>query len=552
MDKKEIKRFVLDNAVNYDGKANSGSVISKILGKYPNLKSDVKTIILEINDLIKEVNSMSLDQQKDELSSLGGKFEKIEKEEKDKMPDLGNSKKIVVRFAPNPNGPISFGHCRPALWNWFLAKEYDGKYILRFDDTDPKVKPPIKEAYDWFKEDLAWLGIKPNKIVIQSKRLKLYYKYAQKLIDMNKAYVCTCDVEKKRNLLIKSLKCPCYDKYQTKRWKAMFDSYNEGEAVLRIKTDLKHPNPAIRDWAAFRIINEHNHPIDSKKNIFGKVNKSRVWPLLNFASAIDDHLLKTTHILRGIDLSISDERQKYLYDYFGWTYPKTLYHGKLLFSGVKSTSESKKLIESGELTGWDDPSLGTIKSLRRRGFQPESIIKFMKETGIKKGDIKVSMDTLAHFNKESIDSKVRRYFFIENPRKIKINNANELEISVPSHPDNIKLGYRIFRTYKNFYVSDEIKPGINYRFMHLFNFKDNKFISQEMDLKLKAKMIHWLPVSSNLIDVEILMEDSSIKKGLGESNLKDLKIGEIIQFERNFFARLEEKGEKYKFIFCHR
>lgn len=552
MDKKEIRRFVLDNAVKYEGKANQGSVISKILGKRPELKSKIKEIIPNIGDLVKEVNSMSLEQQKDELSELGGEFEKVEKEEKDKMPDLGDPKRFVVRFAPNPNGPISLGHCRPALWNWFLAKKYKGKYILRFDDTDPKVKPPIKEAYNWFKEDLAWLGVKPSKIVIQSKRLKTYYKYAQKLIDMNKAYVCTCDVEKKRSLLMKSLKCPCYDKYQTKRWKEMFEEYKDGEAVLRIKTDLKHPNPAIRDWAAFRVVRNHNHPVDSKKNIFGKVKKSVVWPLLNFASAIDDHLLKVTHILRGIDLSISDERQKYLYDYFGWTYPKTLYHGKLLVSGVKSTSEAKKLIDSGELSGWDDPSLGTIKALRRRGFQPESVSKFMEETGIKKGDINVSMETLAHFNKEVIDDKVRRYFFVENPSKIKIDDAPDLEISAPSHPDNPGLGYRIFRTYKNFYVSDEINPELNYRFMHLFNFKDGKFISQEVDQKLKAKMIHWLPVSSDLINVEILMEDGSVKKGLGESNLKDLKIGEVIQFERNFFVKLEEKGELYKFIYCHK
>jgi len=369
---------------------------------------------------------------------------------------------------------------------------------------------------------------------------------------MNKAYICTCDVEKKRQLLIKSLKCPCYNKYQTNRWKSMFNEYTEGQAVLRIKTDLNHPNPAIRDWAAFRIVDDHEHPIDSKKNIFGKVKKSKVWPLLNFASAIDDHLLKVTHILRGIDLSISDERQRYIYDYFKWDYPKTLYHGKLLFSGVKSTSESKKLIESGEISGWDDPSMGTIRSLKRRGFKSQTIINFIKEIGINRRDVNVSMDTLSFFNKAQIDSNSKRYFFIENPKKITINGAPELEISAPLHPTNTSLGYRLLNTYKNFYISDKIEDGVNYRFMHLFNFKDKKFISMNIDKTLNSKIIHWLPISSKLISVEILMPDGSIKEGISEQNISDLKIGEIIQFERNFFVRLEEKGEKYKFIFCHK
>jgi len=332
----------------------------------------------------------------------------------------------------------------------------------------------------------------------------------------------------------------------------MFDGYQEGEAVLRIKTDLKHPNPAIRDWAAFRIVSDHNHPLDSKKNFFGKIKKSRVWPLLNFASAIDDHLLKITHILRGVDLSISDHRQKYLYDYFGWTYPETIYHGKLLVSGVKSTSESKKLIDSGVLSGWDDPRVGTVKSLRRRGFEPAAIFKLIEEMGVKKGDINVSMETLAHFNKEIIDNKVRRYFFIEDPKKITIKNSPELEISLPSHPQNKSLGHRIFKTYKNFYISDNLDAETNYRFMHLFNFKNKIFISKEFDKSLNSTMIHWLPFSSKLINVEVLMRDGSLKNGLGESSLKNVDIGEVVQFERNFFAKLEEKGEKYKFIFCHK
>jgi len=543
MDEYQLERIILDNAIRYEGEANIGSVMGTLLGVHPELKAKAKELMPKIQKATDHVNSMSLDEQKKKLGELG-EFVRAEKVEKDKVPELKNTSKLVVRFAPNPNGPISFGHCRPALWNWFVKERYGGKYILRFDDTDPQIKPPIKEAYKWFKEDLKWLGIKPNKIVIQSKRLKIYYKYAQELINKGGAYVCTCKPEVKRETLAKGMKCDCYDKYQTDRWEKMFNGgHKAGEAVLRIKTDLNAPNPAVRDWAAFRIVAENKHPLD---------NKSVVWPLLNFASAIDDHDFNVTHIIRGIDLRVSDDRQKYLYKYFGWRYPETLYHGKLLVEGIKSTSETSSLISEGKVKDWDDPSLGTIKAFRRKGFTSEAICKFMYDVGIKKSDINVSFEALASFNRELIDSKTKRYFFIENPRKIMISDSPELTVEAPLHPDNPKMGVRKFNTHQYFYVSDAIEKGVNYRFMHLFNFTNGKYHSAELDKTLKAKLIHWLPVSSENIDVEVLMGDRVIK-GLGEPSLRKLKVGEVVQFERFGFVRLDSKSEKKLiFVFGHK
>ncbi len=542
MNEYEIIRFVLDNAVRYDGKAEAGSVVGQLLAVHPELKAKAKELMPVIKKVVDEVNKLSLEDQKKRLDELGAVV-KPEKEEKDRVPELNNTDKLVVRFAPNPNGPISLGHCRPALWNWFIKEKYNGKYILRFDDTDPKIKPPLKEAYDWFKEDLKWLKVKPNKVVIQSKRLKTYYKYAQELINMRKAYVCTCEPEKKKELLRKGLACECRELYQTNRWKDMFDKYKPGEAVLRIKTDLDNPNPAVRDWAAFRIVDNHKHPINKK---------ARVWPLLNFASAIDDHEFKVTHILRGIDLRISDDRQKYIYKYFSWKYPETMYNGKLFVEGIKSTSETKALIDSGKISDWDDPRLGTIRALRRRGFCSEAIIRFIKEVGISKVDTNVSMETLAAFNRELIDAKTKRFFFIEKPQKIKIADAPFLDITVPVHPDDPTMGVRKFTTNDEFYVSDKLEKGTMYRFMHLFNFSNAKFHSAEYDKKLGAKLIHWLPVSDNVVHVQILMPDGSVRKGLGEAGLRKLKLGEVIQFERFGFVRFDKRGEdELAFVFGH-
>ncbi len=134
-----------------------------------------------------------------------------------------------------------------------------------------------------------------------------------------------------------------------------------------------------------------------------------------------------------------------------------------------------------------------------------------------------------------------------------IENCPELEIEAPLHPDNKKMGVRKFNTHQYFYISDALEKGVTYRFMHLFNFMNGKYHSVEYDKELRAKMIHWLPVSDENINVEILMNDGSVKKGLGESSLKKLKIGEVIQFERFGFVKLDSKEHnKLVFVFGHK
>ncbi len=534
-----ILRCALQNAVKYNGKAELNSVLGMIFAI--NNKFDRKQVIEEAKKIIKEVNKLSFNEQKKKLSELG----EIKKEsKKTRTYELENVKgKVVMRFAPNPNGAMTLGHSRVALWNWFFVQKYNGEYILRFDDTDPRLKVSLKEAYKWFIEDLKWIKIKPHKVAMASKRLKIYYKYAEKLIKKGYAYVDTLPVEKMRAMLSKGIISDERNESSDevlKKWKKMFTKYKDGEAVLRIKTDITHPNPAVRDWIAFRIIRKGKHPLV----------KARVWPMLNFASAIDDYEFKVTHILRGSDLEISDIRQKYIYDYFGWKYPETRYNGKLLVSGIKSTSEAKELIEEGKLTGWDDPRLGTIKALRRRGFQSEAIVKFIKDAGFGKNDINVNISSLEACNKDIIDKKANRYFFIENPQKIKILYGNIKEVKVPLHPDFQERGFRKFKVKDEFYVQDDIIWDKDYRLMHLFNFKNNEVTSENYDPKIEAKLIHWLPVSKDLINVEVVMPDNTIKKGFGESELRKLKIDDIIQFERFAFCRADKKL-KNKMIFYY-
>jgi glutamyl-tRNA synthetase len=383
-----ILKWALKNAVDHDGKAVAGFVINKVIGENSDLKKDMKKLAAEVNNAVKEVNKMEAGEQKKKL--LGIWPTALEKRvEERKLPDLpGDTSHVVLRFAPNPSGPLHIGHARTALLNWFYKEKYDGEYILRFDDTDPKVKPPMKEAYDWIIKDLKWLGIAPDKIIYASDRFDLYFDYAKKLIGMGEAYVCDCEAEKWREMKAEGIACNCRSlspKENVKRWGKMFSGYREEEAVLRIKTDIKHPNPAIRDWVAFRIVDKPQHP---------RV-KSKVWPMLNFASCIDDHLLKVSHIIRGRDLAFTELQQKYVYGYLGWKYPEVVVNGKLSLEGATmSKTEIKKGIAEGRYSGFDDPALGTLMGLKKRGISAEAIRKVIWDLGVRMNNVNLSWDNV--------------------------------------------------------------------------------------------------------------------------------------------------------------
>ena len=538
-----IRKYCLQNAVQHKGTCNPGSIIGKVLAEDASLKAKMKELAPKIQKIAKDVNNLSVEEQKKELEDIAPELLEKKKEKREfSLPELKNTKNVVLRFAPNPNGPMSFGHSRQALLNWWFAEKYEGTFLLRFDDTDPRTKIPMKEAYEWFEEDMAWLGIKVDDMFKQSDRFDAYYEYAEKIISMDKAYVCTCETEEKRKLLREKTTCPCREmsKEDTlERWKKMFaeDGYKDGEAILRIKTDLEAKDPAVRDWPAFRIITDGEHPL----------KKAKVWPLLNFSSAIDDHDFGITHIVRGIDLAVSDERQKYLYTILEWTYPETLYTGKLVVEGVKSTSESRKLIEAGKLEGWDDIRLATLKTLRKRGYVPEAIHAFVKSVGVNKNNVEVSLQNLEAFNKDVVDKTSERYFFIKDPVQITVKDAPKQEITLDLHPEN-KEGGRTFSTHETFYLDKEdvekMKENDVIRLMGCLNMKKTKegYVFHSLDhetFKKEGKMIiHWLPEKTE--DVTVRMPDNTLAKGKAETTVKNIKKEQIIQFERFGFCRKNE------------
>ena len=567
-----ILKYALINAIQHGGKANPKAVIGKVLGSYPELRPKAREIVPLVNKIVEEVNSMSIEEQKTKLREIYPEFfEKKEEKHREKkgLPPLPKAEKgkVVTRFAPNPDGAFHLGNARAAILSHEYARMYDGKFILRFDDTDPKVKRPEPIFYEWIIEDLKWLGFKIDEIHYASDRLEIYYKYAKELIKMGKAYVCTCKPEEFRKLRDEGKACPHRDlppEVQLEEWRKMLDgTYKEGEAVVRIKTDLNHPNPAVRDWPALRIIDNPDHPRTG--------DKYRVWPLYNFASAIDDHDLGVTHIFRGQEHAENETRQRYIYDYFGWEYPVTVHHGRLSIEGViLSKSKTRKGIQEGRYLGWDDPRLGTIRALKRRGILPEAIKELIVSVGLKRSDTTISWDNLAAINRKLIDPVANRYFFVADPIPMYIKGfEEEFTAKVPLHPDHPERGYRElkFMPEKPIYVSKDdlelLKKSKYIRLKDLFNVKllevsEEKIVAEFDSIEYeKARehrwhMIHWIPEGK---ECEVIIPEGDeliVKKGLLEKDA-DVKVNDIVQFERFGFVRIDaiENGV-VRAIFAHK
>lgn len=376
---KKTRAYALKNAISYDGKARIGSVISALFNE--GLKrGDVKKYSKQIGKIISEVNELSPEEQEKEFKKLV-KIISVRKA-REGLPELPFAKKgkVIMRFAPSASGPLHVGHALTASLSFLFVRKYKGKFYIRIEDTNPEnIYVP---AYEMIKKESAWLFDNTAEIVIQSDRIALYYKYAEKLIKKNAAYICTCPIEKFKAFGEAKKNCPCRKvdvKKNLDMWKKMLDrGFKEGDAVLRFKSGMKDKNPAMRDFPIARI-NLTKHPKQG--------NKYRVWPLMNFAVAVDDIEMKMTHIIRAKDHRDNAERQKKIYKVLGKKFPWTAFLGRIKFKDLElSTTKIRKEIEEGKYSGWDDVKLPTIASLKKQGYKPSAFWKFAEQIGFSETD----------------------------------------------------------------------------------------------------------------------------------------------------------------------
>jgi len=376
---KKARAYALKNAVGYRGEARVGSVISALFNEGLN-QSEVKKYSKKINDIVTEVNKLSLKEQEKEFKKLE-KIISVRKVRKG-LPELPGAKKgkVIMRFAPSASGPLHIGHALTASLSFLFVKKYGGKFYVRIEDTNPEnIYVP---AYEMIKKESAWLFDNTAEIVIQSDRMALYYKYAEKLIKKNKAYVCTCPVKKFKEFRKAKKNCPCRKpniKKNLEEWKKMLEGgFKEGEVVLRFKSGMKDKNPAMRDFPLARV-NLTKHPKQG--------NKYKVWPLMNLSVAVDDIEMKMTHIIRAKDHRDNAERQKKIYNVLGKKFPWTAFLGKIKFKDLElSTTKMKKDIEKGKYSGWDDLKLPTMASLKKQGYKPGAFWKFAEQIGFSEAD----------------------------------------------------------------------------------------------------------------------------------------------------------------------
>ena len=564
----EIKRFALINALQYGGKANSKAVLGKVLGTYPELRSNVKSVLLRVEKVVNEVNKIPIDEQRKALENLGGEEWKKEKKQKEKqlppLPEVDKFSKVVMRLAPFPSGPLHIGNARMVILNDEYIRMYKGTLILAYDDTiGSKDKPIISEAYDLIKEGLEWLGVKWHKTIYKSDRVEIFYKYAKKLIEMGKAYVCTCNPDVfRKEYKAKKRVCPHRNtsiEENLEKWdKMLAGEYKEKEAVLRLKTGMNLENPAIRDVPIMRI-SIREHPRVGTKYV--------VWPLLEFNWSIDDHLLGITHILRGKDLIKEDIIESFIWDVFGWPKSVFVHYGRIRFKGISlSKSYASKMIREGKYFGWDDPRVWSLQSLKSRGIFPEALRKVILSMGLSLTDIEFAPETLYAENRRIIDPIANRYFCVIDPIKIVIMNLpfSKKEVKIQRHPDFPKRGLRTIKVHtinkqaevlisegdwkvlqKNSIV--RLKDFVNIKIVS----KENKVAEYHSDTvdegrKVGAKIIHWIP-SDTFVSSKIVMPDGQIKKGFAEENVKELKKGSIVQFERFGFVKIHDVNPLFSY-----
>lgn len=397
---KLAKAYTLKNAISHNGKAVSGAVISSLFHEGLK-KEEMKEYGKKINEIVNEVNKLSLEEQEKEFEKF--KDDISERKGREGLEELPNvSKGVIMRFAPSPSGPLHIGHAMTSCLSFLYVKKYGGKFYVRIEDTNPENIYP--KAYKMIEDESKWLFDGIAKIVIQSDRMKIYYSYIEKLLKKNAVYVCTCKQEAFKDLMEKMKPCPCRElsvKENLSRWKKMLDKkgFKEGGAVLRFKTlypGVKHKNPAMRDFPLARINLEKHSRQDSKY---------RVWPLMNLAVAVDDIEMKMTHIIRAKDHRDNAERQKMIFESLGKKYPWSAFLGRIHFKDLElSTSQFRKDIEDGKYEGWDDERLPTIASLKKQGYKPQAFWKFSEQIGISENDKTFEKEEyfrlLNYFNKE--------------------------------------------------------------------------------------------------------------------------------------------------------
>ena len=513
----------------------------------------------------------------------------------------GKYKTICTRFPPEPNGYLHIGHAKSILLNYGLSQEYNGKFNLRFDDTNP-TKEKI-EFVESIKADVKWLGADwEDRLFFASNYFEQMYEAAVKLIKKGKAFVCDLSAEEireYRGTLTEPGKNSPYRDRSVEENLDLFErmkngEFEDGSKVLRAKIDMASPNINMRDPVIYRVAHMTHHNTGDKWCIY---------PMYDFAHPIEDAIEGVTHSI--CTLEFEDHRPLYDWVVKELEYPfppKQIEFAKLYLTNVVTGKRYiKRLVEEGIVDGWDDPRLVSIAALRRRGFTPESIKMFVELCGVSKANSSVDYAMLEYCIREDLKLKRSRVMAVLDPLKLIIDNYPEgqiEELEAPNNMENEELGSRMIPFSKELYIEREdfmveppkkykrLYPGNEVRLMNAYFVTCTGYDTDEdgnvtavhctydpaskggnsPDGRKVKGTIHWVSAQENvqaevrlyenIIDEEkgVYNEDGSlnlnpnsltvVKNCYLERSLKDAKAYDSFQFVRNGFFCVDAKDSK--------
>ena len=508
----------------------------------------------------------------------------------------GHCKVVKTRFPPEPNGYLHIGHAKSILLNYGLAVKYNGQFNMRFDDTNPTKEK--EEFVESIKKDIAWLGADwEDRLYFASDYFPQMYENAVKLIKKGKAYVCdlTADeIRAYRGTLTEPGKNSPYRERSVEENLRLFEEmkegrYADGEKVLRAKIDMASPNINMRDPVIYRVAHMTHHRTGDQWCIY---------PMYDFAHPIEDAIEGITHSI--CTLEFEDHRPLYDWVVIECGYknspeesPKQIEFAKLYLTNVITGKRYiKKLVEEGIVDGWDDPRLVSLSALRRRGYTPESIKKFVELVGVAKANSSVDYGMLEYCIRDDLRLKKSRIMAVLDPIKLVIDNYPEGQVEyldAPNNPENPELGSRKIAFERELYIEREdfmeeppkkyyrLFPGNEVRLMNAYFVRCESFVKDEngnvtevhctYDPETKSGSgfegrkvkgtIHWVPVNhcvnavvklyENLVDEEkgVYNEDGTMNINPNsltvvdncyiEESVKEAKPLDSFQFVRNGF-----------------
>ncbi|WP_462408728.1 glutamine--tRNA ligase/YqeY domain fusion protein [Neobacillus sp. Marseille-QA0830] len=513
--------------------------------------------------------------------------------------ESGKHKTIVTRFPPEPNGYLHIGHAKSIVLNFSLADDFNGTTNLRFDDTNP-AKEDI-EFVNSIKEDVKWLGYEWENLCFASNYFDEMYKRAVLLVKKGLAYVddlSADEIREYRGTLTEPGKNSPYRNRSVEENLDLFErmksgEFGNGEKVLRAKIDMTSPNINLRDPVIYRISHSTHHNTGDKWCIY---------PMYTFAHPLEDAIEGVTHSICTIEFE--DQRP-----FYNWVVeqcemestPQQIEFGRLnVTNTVTSKRKLKQLVEEGYVDGWDDPRMPTISGMRRRGFTPESIRHFIKETAVSKHNATVDVEMLEHFVREDLKLKAPRTMGVINPLKVVITNYPEGQIELLDaeiNPENPEMGMRKIPFSRELYIEQDdfmesppkkyfrLFPGNEVRLKHAYFIKceeivkdaDGKIVELRCTYDPQTKSgtgftgrkvkgtIHWVeathavPAEFRLYE-PLIMEDSEdesdegktfldkvnpdsieIHQGFVEPNMKESMPNDKFQFFRHGYFNVDPR-----------